>query len=162
MRKAVRIFRALGASSRATSASSRSSQASGRWMPNRCSMNPATRFAQRSPQLLQRQLARLQEKASHKRAIDFRELAQRKPGSRAGSMSPQLKRLRMLVRSRYGPPLAGIRESGGALVSKHYLTSCNLPVATSKIAPRTATSLEIQGCDLTFLICSRVFCSGSL
>ena len=42
------------------------------------------------------------------------------------------------------------------------LTSLNLPVFTSKMKPRTGTSLEIQGCDLTFLICSRVFSSGSL
>ena len=53
------------------------------------------------------------------------------------------------------------RKSGGALVF-NYLTSRNLPVSTSKMQPRTATSLAIQGCDLTFLICSRVFCSGSL
>jgi hypothetical protein len=42
------------------------------------------------------------------------------------------------------------------------LTSRNLPVSTSKMKPRTGMSLAIQGCDLTFLICSRVFCSGSL
>src|SRR5579863_9936796 len=43
MRKAARIFRALGASSRASSASSRSNQAKGLRMPSCCSMNPATR-----------------------------------------------------------------------------------------------------------------------
>ena len=41
-------------------------------------------------------------------------------------------------------------------------TSCRRPVSTSKTKPRTGTSFEIQGCDLTFLICSRVFSSGSL
>src|SRR6202789_2335656 len=41
-------------------------------------------------------------------------------------------------------------------------TSCSRPVSTSKMKPRTGTSLAIQGCDLTFLICSWVFCSGSL
>src|SRR5262249_522463 len=40
-------------------------------------------------------------------------------------------------------------------------TSRSRPVFTSKIAPRTGTSFEIHGCDLTFWICSRVFCSGS-
>jgi hypothetical protein len=42
------------------------------------------------------------------------------------------------------------------------LTSCNLPVSTSKMKPPTGMSLAIQGCNLTFLICPRVFCSGSL
>ena len=42
------------------------------------------------------------------------------------------------------------------------VTSCNLPVSTSKMQPRTGMSLAIQGRDLTFLICSRAFCSGSL
>src|ERR1700758_5310757 len=42
------------------------------------------------------------------------------------------------------------------------LTSRNLPVSTSKMKPRTGMSLAIQGCDLTFFICSRVFSSGSL
>jgi hypothetical protein len=32
----------------------------------------------------------------------------------------------------------------------------------SNTKPRTGTSFAIQGCDLTFLICSRVFCSASL
>jgi hypothetical protein len=41
-------------------------------------------------------------------------------------------------------------------------TSLMRPVSTSKIKPRTETSLAIHGCDLTFLICSRVFCSVSL
>jgi hypothetical protein len=41
-------------------------------------------------------------------------------------------------------------------------TSLIRPVFTSKIKPRTGTSLAIHGCDLTFSICSRVFCSGSL
>jgi hypothetical protein len=40
-------------------------------------------------------------------------------------------------------------------------TSVIRPVSTSKINPRTGTSLAIHGCDLTFSICSRVFCSGS-
>src|ERR1700685_4454617 len=41
-------------------------------------------------------------------------------------------------------------------------TSLIRPVSTSKIKPRTGTSLAIHGCDLTFFICSRVFSSGSL
>src|ERR1700735_5173709 len=41
-------------------------------------------------------------------------------------------------------------------------TSLIRPVSTSKIKPRTGTSLAIHGCDLTFSICSRVFCYGSL
>src|SRR5580658_5266247 len=41
-------------------------------------------------------------------------------------------------------------------------TSLIRPVSTSKIKPRTGTSLAIHGCDLTVCICSRVFCSGSL
>jgi len=41
-------------------------------------------------------------------------------------------------------------------------TSLIRPVSTSKIKPRTGTSLAIHGCDRTFLICSRVCCSGSL
>ena len=41
-------------------------------------------------------------------------------------------------------------------------TSLIRPVSTSKIKPRTGTSLAIHGCDLTIFICSRVFCSGSL
>jgi hypothetical protein len=40
-------------------------------------------------------------------------------------------------------------------------TSVITPVCTSKTKPLTGTSLAIQGCDLTFLICSRVFSSGS-
>jgi hypothetical protein len=35
-------------------------------------------------------------------------------------------------------------------------------VLTSKIKPRTGTSFEIQGCDLTISIWSLVCCSGSL
>ncbi len=41
-------------------------------------------------------------------------------------------------------------------------TSLSRPVSISNTKPRTRTSFSIQGCDLTFLICSRVFCSGSL
>lgn len=41
-------------------------------------------------------------------------------------------------------------------------TSRRRPVSTPKIQPRTGTSFEIHGCDLTLSICSRVFCSGSL
>jgi hypothetical protein len=41
-------------------------------------------------------------------------------------------------------------------------TSLRRPVSMSKTKPRTGTSFAIQGCDLTLLICSRVFCSGSL
>jgi len=53
-----------------------------------------------------RQLAQLQVKASHKQAKDFRELAQRvkesqwSPSVRCRFMSPPLKRLGILVRSR--------------------------------------------------------------
>jgi hypothetical protein len=42
------------------------------------------------------------------------------------------------------------------------LTSRNRPVSTSKMKPRTGTSLAIHGCDRTFSICARVFSSGSL
>jgi hypothetical protein len=42
------------------------------------------------------------------------------------------------------------------------VTSRSRPVSTSKIKPRTGTSLAIQGCDLTFLICSFVCSAGSL
>lgn len=40
-------------------------------------------------------------------------------------------------------------------------TSRRRPVSMSNTKPLTGTSFAIQGCDLTFLICSRVFCSGS-
>ena len=42
------------------------------------------------------------------------------------------------------------------------VTSRSRPVSTSKIKPRTGTSLAIQGCDLTLLICSFVCSTGSL
>jgi hypothetical protein len=41
-------------------------------------------------------------------------------------------------------------------------TSLRRPVSMSNTKPLTGTSFAIQGCDLTCLICSRVFCSGSL
>src|SRR6478736_10432980 len=42
------------------------------------------------------------------------------------------------------------------------ITSRKRPVLTSKMKPRTGTSFEIQGCDLTISIWSLVCCSGSL
>ncbi len=41
------------------------------------------------------------------------------------------------------------------------VTSRSRPVFTSRMKPRTGTSFAIQGCDLTVLICSFVWVSGS-
>ena len=75
------------------------------------------------------------------------------------------------VDSRESPLRGGKQEnSRGWWSAIHYAatswatccTSLIIPVSTSNTKPRTGTSLAIHGCERTFLICSRVFCSGSL
>jgi hypothetical protein len=178
MRNAVRIFRAFGASSRATTASSRSNQANGRWIPNGCSINPATRFSSTIAFDLYRR-GRPQPRQKESRTYHA---SVKKSLRGAGSCKS-----RAALGSRDGPMLligSGCGEgrrnlarrassdqsqnfsrevtASHATLGCNYLTSRSLPVSTSKMTPRTGTSLEIHGCDLTFLICSRVFCSGSL
>src|SRR5690242_12404280 len=54
------------------------------------------------------------------------------------------------------------RKRAQEAASAKAITSHKRPVLTSKIKPRTGTSFEIQGCDLTISIWFLVCCSGSL
>ena len=54
---------------------------------------------------------------------------------------------------------APLVSSGGCGLGHHLSQTAG--VSTSKIKPRTGTSFEIQGCDLTISIWSLVCCSGS-